>query len=279
MLKSLFGVLIRFRKGEIGFVGDIKEMFHRVNISESDRWSQCFLWRDDPTKEIEIYRMRAMIFGAASSPFIAQFVKNFNAMKHQGEYPDAADAIINQHYVDDFLGSSNTKEEAVRLIHDVIKVHAQGGFHITNFSSNSKDEISEIPEEMVAENSKLMLNDENNVQRVLGLLWNATSDEFTFSVNLNKINPVLISGGRYPTKREVLSVVMSVFDPLGFITPITIMGRILLQDIWRAGLGWDDELTQKLKEKWKLWLETLHQINDVQIPRCFSPKLKTASRV
>ena len=48
------------------------------------------------------------------------------------------------------------------------------------------------------------------------------------------------------TKRLMLRLVMSVFDPLGFLMPFTILFQALLQDIWQAGLGWDDELASDL---------------------------------
>lgn len=43
LLKSLPAVLFRFRERKIGFVGDIREMYHRVEICEDDRNSQLIL--------------------------------------------------------------------------------------------------------------------------------------------------------------------------------------------------------------------------------------------
>lgn len=73
-----------------------------------------------------------------------------------------------------------------------------------------------------------------------------------------------------PTKREVLQVLMSIFDPLGFVSHYTIGLKILLQDIWRSGIKWDDELNEELYSKWSTWLTNLDKISFVMIPRCYS---------
>lgn len=226
LLKSLLGVLLRFRIGKIGFIGDIKDMFLRIGISDNDSWSQCFLWRDSPSQREKMYRMKAMIFGASSSPFIAQFIKNLNAERHVDQYPQASAPIIYDHYVDDFLGSEDDELKAAELIQDVIRVHKAGGFEIRNFLCSSADVMKSIPPELQSVSTAANITD--GEQRVLGLLWDSNEDCFTFSPNFSKVDAELLNGKRVPTKREVLSVVMSIYDPLGFATPLTVRGRILL---------------------------------------------------
>jgi hypothetical protein len=72
--------------------------------------------------------MRAMIFGAKCSPFMAQFVKNHNARGFEDECANAVEAVIKQHYVDDYLDSQESVEESLTLIKDVLKIHEHGGF-------------------------------------------------------------------------------------------------------------------------------------------------------
>lgn len=138
LLKSLQGVILRFRRGKIGFVGDIKEMFNRIWISEADSWSQCFVYRSSPSEPVETFRMKAMIFGANSSPFIAHYIKNHNAQLHADEYPDASNAIVHDHYVDDFLGSEDDELKAAELIQDVIQVHKPVGSKFEIFGAARK---------------------------------------------------------------------------------------------------------------------------------------------
>ncbi|CAG7786855.1 unnamed protein product, partial [Allacma fusca] len=98
---------------------------------------------------------------------------------------------------------------------------------------------------------------ENPVQRVLGLIWNPSTDEFKFKLNFHKVPEDVVDGVKLPTKRQVLSLMMSIFDPLGFIAHLVIKVKILFQFIWRSGLGWDDSLTQALGERWRKWLKLL----------------------
>lgn len=76
-------------------------------------------------------------FGAKCSPSSAQYVKNQNAERYQLTNPRAVKAIVDNHYVDDWLDSVDTQEEAVQLANDVKAIHKEGGFEIRNFISNS----------------------------------------------------------------------------------------------------------------------------------------------
>ena len=72
---------------------------------------------------------------------------------------------------------------------------------------------------------------------------------------------------------------MSIFDPMNFLSCHTIGIKILLQDIWRSGIGWDDQLNKTLEAKWRQWKATIPLIKNVKIPRCYSPILSEAKKV
>ncbi|XP_045463742.1 uncharacterized protein LOC123673300 [Harmonia axyridis] len=72
---------------------------------------------------------------------------------------------------------------------------------------------------------------------------------------------------------------MSIFDPLGLIVNFTIKGRILIQDIWRSGIGWDDSIDEDLYHTWKLWQSDLRQIENISIPRCYSVNIPEANKI
>jgi hypothetical protein len=92
------------------------------------------------------------------------------------------------------------------------------------------------------------------------LLWNFQHDSFYFKSSI-KIQA--------KDKREVLQEVASVFYPLGFLSPIVITAKILLQDIWRSGADWDDPLPPTLLEIWMAWTKELSAIASIKIPCCF----------
>jgi len=274
-LTPLTSVIFKFRQREVGFSGDIREMFHQVNIIEKDRSSQRFLWRGtDRTENPKVYEMQVMIFGATSSPTTAQFVKNRNAAEHRNVEPEAAKAISERHYVDDYLDSTHTEDEAIKLIKSVTRVHKKGGFEIRSWTCSSKKVLEAIPSEFraVSEN-QIIWNGDLLIERVLGMRWNANKDEFGFLV---KNQTVLGDKSRSPTKREVLRLVMSLFDPLGFLSNYIIRAKILLQDVWRSSIGWDDELAGDSLVKWTEWISQLGEVETVTIPRCYSNNMKTS---
>ncbi|GBP90985.1 hypothetical protein EVAR_90634_1 [Eumeta japonica] len=100
------------------------------------------------------------------------------------------------------------------------------------------------------------LHTENSSERVLGLNWNSDRDELTFNLNLARL-PHDIMNSERPTKRQVLKIVMSLFDLLGLASPVTTKAKQLLQEIWRRGTGWDDEIDQDLATQWNDWKSQL----------------------
>lgn len=98
-------------------------MYHQVKVKECDQHVQRFLWREDSSKEPDIYVMMVMTFGSKCSPSTAQYVKNKNASEFQDEFPQAAESIIENHYVDDMIDCTHTPEEAEKLIKDVKMIH------------------------------------------------------------------------------------------------------------------------------------------------------------
>lgn len=274
LLASLPAVLFRFRQRRIGFVGDIREMYHRVAVRESDRNSQLILWRgDDRVRNPDVYQMTAMTFGASCSPSAAMYIKNRNAMEFADNYPEAAKIIVDSHYVDDCLASADTEEIAIKLIKDVIHVHSEGGFEIRNWSCSSKSVLEAVPEKLRATESMDVAV--NKLERVLGIWWSPTSDTFTFK--FQHTNPLYTH--HVPTKRKVLQIVMSLYDPLGMIAHILVKGRLIMQRIWRSEIGWDDEITTDQYELWQIWLQKLSMIERIEIPRCYSLLFPAANDV
>lgn len=265
LLKSLPAVLFRFREKKIGFVGDIREMYHRVEVCEDDRNSQLILWRgDDREREPDVYQMTAMTFGASCSPSAAMFVKNRNAMEFSEKYPEAASVIIDNHYFDDCLAGADSEEAAIQLIKDVIYIHAQGGFEIRNWFCSSKAVLESVPENLRATVATDVSVDK--MERVLGIWWSLMNDSFSFKYHHRNI----LDLHKIPTKRKVLQIVMSLYDPLGMIAHILVKGKLIMQRIWRSEIGWDDEVTSDQYELWRSWLQKLTMIEQVSIPRCYS---------
>lgn len=155
-------------------------------------------------------------------------MKNTHAEKYKEESPEAVEAIIHNHYVDDYLDSFDDMGKAVKTVTDVIQIHDEANFKIRNFISNSKTLLKQLPEDRISPVKEVSLDDSESVfEKVLGMYWNTRDDKFFFKITPSNKNLM------EPTKRQVLSFIMSVYDPLGLIAHITIESKILMQDIWR----------------------------------------------
>ncbi|KAL0174874.1 hypothetical protein M9458_030842, partial [Cirrhinus mrigala] len=242
-------------------------MFHRCHISSEDRDFLRFLWWEKGNTEMEPkeYRMRVHIFGAPSSPGCANYGMKYLAHKYEKDYPLAASFIHKNFYVDDGLVSVNSAEKANRLVKEAQEILANGNLRLHKFVSNSREVLSAIPESECASLVKYIdLNyNELPMQSVLGVKWNIETDAFSFKVDLAE---------RPATRRGILSVVASVYDPLGFLAPYILIGKRVLQEMCKRGVGWDELLPSDLKPKWDTWLHDLENLQGIQIPRCFIPE-------
>ncbi|XP_062533345.1 uncharacterized protein LOC134202334 [Armigeres subalbatus] len=167
---SLITVILRFRERNIAVCGDICEMFHQIRIRAEDRQYQRFLWRSNSTEDIDVYVMDVATFGATCSPCSAQYIKNKNAEEHSKVYPRAARAITENHYVDDFLDSTDTVEEAVQLVEQVKAIHASAGFEIKKFKSNYSEVLNTIGETDTSTGKPINADKQGSTDRVLGLV-------------------------------------------------------------------------------------------------------------
>ncbi|XP_062541787.1 uncharacterized protein LOC134209767 [Armigeres subalbatus] len=274
-LTSLPAVVSRFRQFKVGISADIKEMFHQLLIREQDRHSQRFLYRSNPLKPFDIYLMNVATFGSTCSPASAQYVKNKNAEEFADLFPRAVEGIIENHYVDDFLDSFESEEEAERVSQEVRSIHLKGGFQLRNWMSNSADVLREMNESDPGISKSLYLSVSEDSDRVLGMLWQTNEDALWFPMLMKEEIKEVIESGERPTKRQMLRCLMGIFDPLGLLSVFLVHGKVLLQDVWRAGLQWDDKVSEKIFDRWVKWTGLFSKIGDLHIPRYYFKTTQT----
>ena len=90
---------------------------------------------------------------------------------------------------------------------------------------------------------------------------------FSFTLSQNLIQEE--ASTPKPTKRQALRMIMSVFDPPGFLACHTLAATVSLQDVWRTGITWDEQLPEKLLERWRLWWNGLNDLSTLTVPRCY----------
>ncbi|XP_062708877.1 uncharacterized protein LOC134288337 [Aedes albopictus] len=269
LLTPLPKVLCQFRQFPVAVSGDLMEMFHQIRIRFPDCQSQRFVFRNSPSDYPQVYVMDVATFGSSCSPASAQYVKNQNAHDFSKEFPRAAEAIIKKHYVDDYLDSFRTIEEAIDVVNEVKMVHSKGGFTLRHFLSNKLEVLRGIEEIAQEECKDLSLERGEHSESVLGMKWLPIEDVFTYSVVMREDIRHILEPRHIPTKREVVKVVMTLFDPLGLISFFLVHGKILIQDIWARGTDWDAVIPEDLYNRWQQWTTLLPKLEQLRIPRCY----------
>ena len=255
LMNSLFGVLLRFREEDIALMADIESMFYQVAVPKEDRDFLRFLWWSygDLDGELKEYRMTVHLFGAVSSASCANAALRQIAFENKLKYPSASNAILKNFYVDDFLKSLRTESEANSMIKEIQHLCSTRGFNLTKWISNSRTVLQSIPSESQAKNvCQLNLEHEQLlVDRALGVTWSVENDSFGFSISQRQAKS---------TRRNMLSIINSVYDPLGLVAPVMLKAKILLQDACKLDIGWDDIISDVLSLQWQKWREDLWKL-------------------
>ena len=258
----LRGVLTRFRQGKVAFMADVEAMFHMFHLSPKHRDFLRFYWFKDNNPELPVvqYRAKVHIFGNRPSPAIAIYGLRHAMKLTSGKKSTEADRYVSDSfYVDDGLYATDKVEDAVHVLQEARNRLAKFKIRLHKISSNSKPLLEAFPHSECSEEMVDFYPETDLVQRTLGVSWQPGPDHFIISVSLDDSKPF--------TKRGILSMVGSVYDPLGFVAPVTLQGRLLQRRFLTAEADWDDPLPEEWKKDWQKWIEALQDLDGVKIPR------------
>ena len=268
LTNQIVGTLTKFRKEPVAFMADIEAMFFQVFVPEEQRSFLRFLWWEnaDLSRPHEDHEMCVHLFGGTSSPGCSNYAIKDTSEEYKEEFGIlAAETLKKNFYVDDCLKSVLTVEEAIQLIQNVKGMCAAGGFNLTKFISNNKEVLQSIPD---ADRKKGVKDCDLSkgtlpTDRALGVMWNTEEDTFGFKIQI-KQKPF--------TRRGMLSMLSSMYDPMGFISPFMLTGRKIIQELCEENLSWDQAVPDDIKTRWQAWQQNLFKLEEIKIPRCFKPR-------
>jgi len=255
-INKLLGVLIRFRQDEYAVMGDIESMYYQVKVPTEQRDYLRFLWYDNVGSLIHC-RMTCHVFGgvwcASSTTYaLRRTVEEFEPS------PIVADTVLRSFYVDDCLRSEQSKSQVLEVVRGTADLLAKAGFKLTKFVANDYDVLESIPSESRAVKVKELISECQS--KVLGVRWDVASDELYFETRMKWEGKI--------TRRSMLSFIAAMYDPLGILGPVLVVGKMLLQEATRRKLSWDDKVPEDLCDQWESWLIALATLSQVRIPRC-----------
>ncbi|UYV67935.1 hypothetical protein LAZ67_5002542, partial [Cordylochernes scorpioides] len=261
--QDLFHIILRFRIHPVAINADIAKMYRQIRISQEDSEFQRIVWRNDPHDKIKNYRLETVTYGTSCAPFLATRITKQLALDEQSKFPKDSKIALTDFYVDDLVTGTCSVDEGKNLVQEPYGLLSAGGFELRKWTSNVPDVLSLLPNHLKSTNTNIGFEESKEFVNVLGLQWQPRTDGFTFKGIALPLNSM--------TKRGILSQVAKIFDPLGWISPFTTTIKLILQELWKTGLEWDDPIPEELRRKLTLINQDLPSLEHIQIPRCVVP--------
>ncbi|XP_057695374.1 uncharacterized protein LOC130917729 [Corythoichthys intestinalis] len=262
---SLLGVLLRFKENKVAISSDVKGMFHQVRLLPEDQSYLRFLWRNTTNEAPEVYQWLVLPFGTVSSPCCATFALQTHVINNSESNEDVRTAVTRCFYVDNWLQSLPSVQQAQSLANKLRRILEEGGFELRQWATSHPEVIKHLPLECTSESTKLWFtqNSHDPQELALGLMWHCRSDTLCY-----KPAPSI---REQPTMRVIYKVLASQFDPLGYISPYITRAKILVQKLWTKKREWDDpNLPEDLLKAWTSWENELPQLTEISFPRCYT---------
>lgn len=249
LIELIPSVLLRFREKKIGIVSDIKKAFLQISVNEKDcDYLRFWWWENLPEGKMKIFRHRRVVFGLNCSPFLLEAVLQHHLSNVLPCFTPIAEKLKQSFYVDNCVTSVDSQEEVSEFIETSVKLLSEVKFDLRGWEYTMKNE-DYVDEESTS---------------VLGLFWNKSSD--MLFVDVRKLEDV----SETISRRIILSTTHRVFDPIGFLAPVMLCPKLLLQESWHKKMNWDEPVSPEIKNKFEKWFKHIVLLEKIKIPRCFS---------
>lgn len=254
---DLVRLLVQFRMHKFIIATDIKQMFRQIQISPVDQPFQLIVWRDNPDQPFQIFKINTVTYGLTSSPFLA--IRTLHQLiADEGQYhPSASNIILNNTFVDDLLFGSDDTSELLQTRQDVINLLSKGQFSLKKWKSNSPALLDNLPFDHL-ETLFDSYDADDKVIKVLGVKWNHITDSFGYAFT---------PASEVSSKRQLLSQIAKLFDPVGWLSPLVIRAKVIMQSLCQSSLQWDDPLPEATKASWLSFCQDLSYVQHISIPR------------
>ncbi|XP_018406454.1 PREDICTED: uncharacterized protein LOC108782642, partial [Cyphomyrmex costatus] len=228
---DLSAVLLRWRQFRYVYAADITKMYRQINVDPRDIDYQRILWSGSSSEPARAYQLTTVTYGTACAPFLALRVIRQLAHDEGSPFPLVAAVLQQNTYVDDVLFGADDIPLLREVRRQVCALLRRGQFELRKWASNSAQLLSDIAgADHGLACDKMLQSDEH--LKILGISWSPSSDTFQFNVTLPHFEKT--------TKRSILSTIARLFDPLGWSTPVTVVAKIFLQQLWLLKASWDD---------------------------------------
>ncbi|XP_043258045.1 uncharacterized protein LOC122400588 [Colletes gigas] len=255
---TLFSILIRFRQHTFVLTADIEKMFRQIIVHPDDRDYQKIVWRDSINDAIRTFKLNTVTYGTTPAPFLATRSLKQLALDEAKSYPIASEIFLKDFYIDDLLTGADNFEAALEIKTQCLELAKAGGFHLRQWASNDTRLATEM--QVNTQQASLCL-DPTETRKTLGIYWTTIDDKISYIFKQRAAEQSRI------TKRVLLSQIAQLFDPLGLLGPVIIKAKIIMQQLWKSAIDWDDLVPQSIKQAWLEIKDELCLLNNFTVPR------------
>ncbi|XP_062704109.1 uncharacterized protein LOC134286505 [Aedes albopictus] len=256
-LSNVYCIMLRSRMKQIMLVADVEKMFRQIFILPEDRHLQCILWRFDLADTVDVYELNTVTYGTKPAPFLATRTLNQLAMDEEQKYPLAAKAATEDTYMDDVITGADTVQVACELRVQLEEITTKGGFRLRKWASNNPAVLEGISEDDLAIRLPEGINlDPDSTVKTLGLTWMPNTEQLRFNFDFPSCPSF-----QQLSKRQVLSMIATLFDPLGLLGAVITTAKTIMQYLWKfrnekdQALDWDQPLPSTVGEMWKAYYD------------------------
>ncbi|XP_011862847.1 PREDICTED: uncharacterized protein LOC105559283, partial [Vollenhovia emeryi] len=257
LLPSLADVLLRWRWHRFAFVTDIEKMYRQILIHPEDRDHQRVLWRADRKGDVQEFRLNTVTYGLACAPFLTIRTLHQLAEDEGARHPRGAAALRHDCYVDDIVTGAHSLHDAIALQTELRELCTAGGFPLRKWAASHSEILRGVPPNHRLQTPPHSWNNQGHA--TLGLRWHPKNDQFSFVIR--PLTEVAL------TKRRVLAETARLFDPLGWLAPVIIRAKILIQSAWLQRIDWDTPLPADDVLRWKGLLDELPLFDQIRVNR------------
>ncbi|GFX28503.1 integrase catalytic domain-containing protein [Trichonephila clavipes] len=213
--EDLYAQMLRFRTYTYAFTADIKMMYRAILIKPKQRNLQRIVWWESEHESPKIYELSTVTYDTVSAPYLAQRTLTQLSMDEEANFPIAASVLRKNLYMNNALCGAATLDEAIVLRQQLKGILKSAGMDLHKLCANH-EKFSPDPEQ----NYNFAFLTET---KTLGVSWKRNLDCF-----LIKVKVCLDSSY---TKRDVLSTIAKIFDPVGLMAPVISKAKIFLQQV------------------------------------------------
>ncbi|XP_043501619.1 uncharacterized protein LOC122523813 [Polistes fuscatus] len=239
-------ILLNWRRYRVAFTADIVKMFRQIRVEPEHQDYQRIIWSPDAASEPVEFRSNTVTYGTACAPYLAIRTLSQLVRDEGSRYPLVSRCLESETYVDDTFAGADYIPTAVRKRDERVKLLDSVGIQLDKWVANS---IEVLPDSARPGVEKHIEGDQT--VKTLEVRWVPEQDEFRFDA------ASVADLAAAHTKRSVLSNIARLFDPLGLLSTVTVVAKILMQNMWLLKCYWDSPLPSELREGWYQYCQGL----------------------